>query len=79
MAKTYTLKAIDVLKETEKAFLFRTEEGDCWIPFSCVQSVDLYLGKKRPYRVKVIESFKIKYTEDPNKVFLKNLQENINK
>lgn len=76
--ETYLIKATDILKETEKAFLFRTYEGDCWIPFSCVQSVDIYIGKKRPFRVKVIKSFKIKYNEEPNKHFLEQLKQNTN-
>lgn len=69
MVETYLIKATDMLKETEKAFLFRTYEGDCWIPFSCVQSVDIYIGKKRPFRIKVIKSFTIKYTKNSNKDF----------
>lgn len=72
------VKATDILKETEKAFLFRTYEGDCWIPFSCVQSIDISIGKKRPYRVAVVKSFKIKYTEDPNKQFLEELKQKTN-
>ena len=73
MVETYLIKATDMLKETEKAFLFRTYEGDCWIPFSCVQSVDIYIGKKRPFRIKVIKSFTIKYTKNSNKDFLEKL------
>lgn len=75
--ETYLVKATHILKETEKAFLFRTPEGDFWIPLSCVHNVDLYIGKKRPYRVKVIKSFTIKYLEDPNKVFLDKLQKSV--
>lgn len=74
MVETYTLKATEILKETEKAFLFRTTEGDCWIPFSCVQSVDIHIGKKRPFRIKVIKSFTVKYIKDSNKEFLEKLQ-----
>ena len=73
MIDTYTIKATAIVKETEKAFLFRTLEGDCWIPFSCVRSVDLYPGKKRPYRVQVIKSFEVKYLEISSKTFLNNL------
>ena len=78
MVETYIVKAIEVLKETEKALLFHTERGDCWIPLSCIQSIDIYLGKKRPVRVKVIKTFKVKYNTDPNKVFLKKLQQSLN-
>lgn len=76
--ETFMVKATDILKETEKAFLFRTHEGDCWIPFSCVQSIDIHIGKKRPYRIKVIKSFTVKYTEDPNKQFLEELKQKTN-
>lgn len=79
MVETYIIKAFAILKQTEKAFLFRTEEGDCWIPLSCVQSVDLYVGKKRPVRATVVKSFKVTYTQDSSKEFLKNLQENTSK
>lgn len=65
-----TLKAFDLVRTTEKASLFKTEKGLCWIPMSCVKSIDIFIGKKRPVRVVYKSSFSIAYVEDESRRFL---------
>lgn len=75
--ETYTLKAFEIVKTTAKAFLFRSADGLCWIPKSCVESVDIIKKKKRPVRVLVHNSFKISYRTNVNRLFLLSLTQQI--
>lgn len=64
--ETYIIKAYKPLKETDKAYLFLTDEGSLWIPKSFIENVKIKENKKRPFRIEVLHFFEPEYKFNPN-------------